>query len=126
MGIPNPLTARYKKAQKLGKRAEWLASFWLRLKFYRILARNWKSPYGEVDIIALKGRQLVIIEVKMRAHAGFIDHTILNRQKERLMRAALQYQQNHSQYKDYSIRFDALLISSSFLSHIKNAWWSDR
>lgn len=53
-------------ARSFGIEAEALAALWLRLKFYRILARNYRAPGGEIDLIALRGRTLAFVEVKAR------------------------------------------------------------
>jgi putative endonuclease len=55
-----------KKARAFGLRAELMASFWLRLKFYRIIARNFIAPGGEIDLIARRGALIVFVEVKAR------------------------------------------------------------
>ena len=52
--------------EKVGRRAELWAAGYLRLKRYRILARRYKTKQGEIDIIARKGKIIVIIEVKYR------------------------------------------------------------
>lgn len=49
---------------KLGRRGEKLAGRLLELKGYRILARNWRCPAGELDIVALDGNEIVFVEVK--------------------------------------------------------------
>ena len=59
-------------AERAGRFAETLAALWLTFKGYRVLARRARTPYGEVDIAALKSGVLVIVEVKNRAtqHLG--------------------------------------------------------
>jgi putative endonuclease len=57
---------RRKKARAFGLRGETLASVWLRLKFYRILARNFSAPGGEIDLIARRGGVIAFVEVKAR------------------------------------------------------------
>jgi len=57
---------RRQKAQRYGVWTEQLAAIALRLKGYRILARNFKTKEGEIDIIARKGDLVAIIEVKAR------------------------------------------------------------
>src|SRR5690606_32778513 len=49
-----------------GRRAERLATWWLRLKGYRVLARGWRSRLGEIDLIATRGNVVVFVEVKRR------------------------------------------------------------
>jgi putative endonuclease len=57
---------RRKKARAFGLRAETLAALWLRLKFYKILARNFSARGGEIDLIARRGDVIVFVEVKAR------------------------------------------------------------
>jgi putative endonuclease len=62
------------RAERGGRRAESLAAWWLRLQGWRILARRVRTPVGEVDLIARRGRITAFIEVKARgneADAGF-------------------------------------------------------
>ena len=56
-----------RQAEKGGRRAESIAAFWLRLKGWRILARRVRTPVGEVDLVARRGRTLAFVEVKARA-----------------------------------------------------------
>ena len=55
------------RAERGGRRAERLAAWWLRLKGWRILAIRARTPVGEVDLVARRGRMLAFIEVKARA-----------------------------------------------------------
>lgn len=56
-----------KKAYRKGKRAERFAALALQLKGYRIAARRFKTPVGEVDLIARKGKMVAFVEVKARS-----------------------------------------------------------
>jgi putative endonuclease len=49
-----------------GRRGESIAAAFLKKKGYRILSRNLRTPFGELDIVARLGRHLVFIEVKTR------------------------------------------------------------
>lgn len=49
-----------------GKWAERAAALYLQLKGYKILRRNWATPVGEIDILARRGQNLVLVEVKYR------------------------------------------------------------
>lgn len=55
-----------RQAERGGRRAERLAAWWLRLKGWRILARRARTPAGEVDLIARRGRITAFVEVKAR------------------------------------------------------------
>ena len=53
-------------AEKFGRFAETLAAWSLRIKGFRIISRGFRTPVGEIDIIARRGGLLVFIEVKAR------------------------------------------------------------
>jgi putative endonuclease len=53
-------------ASEYGRLAETLAATWLRLRGYRILGRNVRVAGREVDVVARRGRTLVVCEVKAR------------------------------------------------------------
>lgn len=55
----------------LGRKGEELAAAYLERNGYRILARNWRCPRGEIDIIARDGNELVFVEVKTRRSPHF-------------------------------------------------------
>jgi putative endonuclease len=57
----------------LGRRGEAAAAEYLTALGYRILDRNWRCPSGEIDIVALDGTELVIVEVKTRSGRGYGD-----------------------------------------------------
>ena len=61
------LRARRIKAWRRGRWAERRAALFLRLKGFRIIARGYKSPVGEIDIVARRGNLLAFVEVKARA-----------------------------------------------------------
>ncbi|HEY0446511.1 MAG TPA: YraN family protein [Allosphingosinicella sp.] len=71
------------RAERGGRRAETLAALWLRLKGWHILGRRVRTPVGEVDLVARRGRTVAFIEVKARANwdeAGLsLDHFRLRR-----------------------------------------------
>src|SRR5262249_60356142 len=55
-----------RRAQRRGRLAEWFCLWHLQLRGWRILARDWRCPSGEIDILARRGSVLAIIEVKSR------------------------------------------------------------
>ncbi|MFT4124511.1 MAG: YraN family protein [Microbacteriaceae bacterium] len=56
---------------EVGRRGEALAAAYLAEHGLEILARNWRCPYGEIDIVAREGRTIVIAEVKTRSGLGY-------------------------------------------------------
>jgi putative endonuclease len=109
-------------AERGGRRAERLAAWWLRLKGWRILAVRAKTPVGEVDLIARRGRTLAFIEVKARGseeEAGFaLDEWRLRR----VARAAEALAPRYARAGD-DIRIDAMFIVPRRLPrHLANVW----
>lgn len=72
---------------------ELLAAAWLLLKGYRMEARNWRCPQGELDIVARRGGLLVFVEVKTRTSgaAGSPEEAVTPAKRARLVRLAQLY-----------------------------------
>jgi putative endonuclease len=73
-----------------GRRAETVACWWLRLRGYAIVARNVRVLGREVDVVARRGRTLVVVEVKARRGSGRgeAEEMVGERQRRRLLQAA--------------------------------------
>ncbi len=111
---------------KTGLFAEALSRLALRLKFYRILHSRYKSPLGEIDVIAARGSQIAIIEVKSRPSTREALESIHPRQRQRLQRAALDFLAHHPQFNNHTIRFDVMLVAPRrWPVHIQDAWRPD-
>jgi putative endonuclease len=54
-----------------GRRGEELAAGWYAANGYRIVARNWRCPLGELDVVARRGQLIVVCEVKSRRSEAF-------------------------------------------------------
>jgi putative endonuclease len=85
------------KRQSLGHIGETLAGAYLKNKGYAILERNWRTPYGEIDIVASKNEAIVFVEVKSRASPslGPPEISITPRKAEHMHNAADYYIQQH-------------------------------
>ncbi|MGJ8569524.1 MAG: YraN family protein [Hoeflea sp.] len=57
---------RKRRSERKGRRAEWFAALALMLKGYRISALRYKTPVGEIDLVARKGDLIAFVEVKAR------------------------------------------------------------
>jgi len=66
----NKFKEKRQAAFSLGHRAEFLASLSLMLKGYRIIERRYRTKLGEIDLIARRGNQVLIVEVKARAQTA--------------------------------------------------------
>ena len=110
-------------ALKFGRIAEHVAAALLRLKGYRILARQLRSPLGEIDIIARRGRTLAFIEVKARASISQAIEAVSFQQRGRIERAALAYTADHPKFAAFDLRFDLIAVAPwKFPQHLPDAW----
>ena len=107
---------------KKGMWAENFAKMYLRLKGYKIVEHRYKTPVGEIDILARKGMNFAVVEVKYRKDMDTALYSITERQKQRLIRAGAWVMSSHGAI---NIRFDAVLISPSCIKHIENAFGQD-
>jgi putative endonuclease len=110
-----------------GIKAEKLAAALLRKKGYEIVARRVGArrgtDAGEVDIVALKGRMLVFVEVKKRKTHTEALESIMSRQQARVYRAAELFLAQNPQYAGYDCRFDAIAFDGAYVAeHVENAW----
>ncbi len=106
-----------------GRRAEALARLWLRLKGWRILASRVRTPLGELDIIARRGRQLAFVEVKQRRHLEDALQCLRARQRRRILRAARYWLAGHPALAALDIRFDLLAVSGlGRITHLRDAF----
>lgn len=109
----------------LGISAESRAAAWLIAHGYRIPARRWKSPLGEIDIIAARRHTLIFVEVKARATLDAAAELVTERQKQRIAAAAEIWLAANPNPAIHDIRFDAILVASGKLPrHIPAAFES--
>jgi putative endonuclease len=87
--------------------SEWICSLILRAKGYRILEKRYKTPHGEIDLIALKKQELVFVEVKYRK-VKTPDPVVFARQLRRIERSAQLYLKKMQ--LPLNIRFDIMLV----------------
>jgi len=74
--------ARYRR----GRLSEWVAAAALLARGYRILGRRVRTPHGEIDLIAVRGRRLAFVEVKRRATRAEAEAALSTRQAGRMAR----------------------------------------
>ena len=94
-----------------GLSAESRAAAWLIAKGYRILARRFRMPYGEIDIVARRRNLLAFIEVKARASLDDAAWAVTPRQQARIIAAAQAWLMAHPEHAEFELRFDAMLIA---------------
>jgi putative endonuclease len=114
---------RRRRAVRTGRWAETLCVFVLCLKGYRILARDLRTPVGEVDIVARRGRVVAFVEVKARATLNDAATALGGEQRRRIARAAEYVRASRPELRDADVRFDVMLVVPWRLPvHIMNAW----
>lgn len=97
---------------ELGDRGEALAGKFLRRAGYRLLTRNYRCRFGEIDLVAEEGGSLVFVEVKARSSTGF-GHPLeaVDRRKQgQLVKAARMYLSEHGAEERFC-RFDVVSIT---------------
>ena len=97
------------QAERGGRRAERLAAWWLRLKGWRILAIRARTPVGEVDLVARRGRTLAFIEVKARASEAEAAIALDDYRLRRVARAAEALAARYMREGDI-VRIDAMFV----------------
>lgn len=102
-------------AFQTGLSAESKASAFLIAKGYRILARRFRTPYGEIDIVARRRNLLAFIEVKARASLDDAAYSVTPQQQQRIIAAAQAWLMAHPEHADFDMRFDAILIAPKHL-----------
>lgn len=119
-----PGADRRQRAEQAGRSAETLAAWMLRLKFYRILNQRYRTPVGEIDIVARRGRLIVFIEVKHRAGGEMArDRALEAVNTARIVRAAEWFQTHHPHYHGFDFRFDVVSVAPGrWPHHLVNAF----
>ncbi len=114
------------EAEARGRRGETLAAWFLRAKGWMILARRVKTPLGEVDLIARRGRTVIFVEVKWRARAADLALAIDERRLIRVARAAEVLAARYARPDD-TLRIDALLLAPRrWPRHMAHVWMPTR
>lgn len=114
--------------KKLGNFGELIAEYYLKLKGYKILERNFLVKGGEIDIIAEKNKTTVIVEVKTRKNLSYGDpEDAVNYYKKKNIIYAVKNYLKRSGREDRKIRFDVIgIVFRPFkIRHIKDAFYYD-
>lgn len=119
------MTARSKKirAYRRGNRGEWLASLALMAKGYRIVARNYRTKLGEIDLVARRGDLIAIVEVKARPTLAAAMDAIGGRSAHRIEGAADMWLSRQKDFARLSVRFDLVAVSPwRWPVHVENVF----
>ena len=109
-------------SHELGEEAEREAERHLRSLGCRILARRWRCPLGELDLVVREGEEIVFVEVKARSGSSFgpAELAVDGRKRKRIVRAALSYVEKER--VSSPLRFDVVVLQGGELRHIRAAF----
>lgn len=115
--------AKKVEAYRKGVNAEHHAAAMLSDRGYKILGHRYRSPAGEIDLIAAKGDHLAFVEVKARRSLDDAAWSVTPRQQRRIAGAAAYWLADFPEYQDCDMTFDAVLIASAnVIEHIPDAF----
>ncbi|MEJ2663509.1 MAG: YraN family protein [Spirochaetia bacterium] len=93
---------------------------------YTVLSKNYRSKYGEIDIIAVKNSTIAFIEVKVSDYLEKenLEYIINAKKKQHIIKTAKYYLMNNMHYVENHKRFDVILFQDNFekMHHIMNAF----
>lgn len=110
---------------RLGATGEDLAAAWYGDQGYDILARNWRCPEGEIDLICSRARRLVICEVKTRSSAAFghpAEAVTVAKQRRLRLLATRWLAAGEAPFRPREIRFDVAAVLAGELEVIEAAF----
>jgi len=106
----------------LGTQSEEAAARFLRSRGYRLLQRNYRTRFAEIDIIARDGDTLCFVEVRSKNTPGFEPAESIDlRKRRKIGRAAVQYLKEHD-LLDHRARFDVVCVRDGQGQLIKDAF----
>ncbi|MCB8840763.1 YraN family protein [Aurantimonas sp. VKM B-3413] len=121
---PDP---KRRRNEAKGHRGEMFAAIALRLKGYRIVARRYRAPGGEIDLIARRGGLVLIVEVKARATLQAAMDAVGPFAERRIEAAADHWLRRQPDYDLLSLRFDLVaVLPRRWPVHVADAWRARR
>lgn len=100
-----------------------LAAFRLAVSGYRVLARRYRTPVGEIDLVVRRGGVLAFVEVKRRHEGEAALAAVTERSRHRIARAAELFLRRHPGLAGLALRFDVMVITPwRWPRHIVDAW----
>ena len=109
--------------KNVGAQGEQRACEYLEQRGYSILHRNFRTPYGEIDIIAQKGEVLCFVEVKTRNSAAFgAPRLAVDKRKQQHLIAAAQVFLQQSEACCEAFRFDVIECTPDGVNHMQDAF----
>ena len=117
------MSQKRERAEKAGRGGEKEAACWLEGEGWEIIDRRRKTPLGEIDLLAQRGRVMAVVEVKQRATLADALDAVTPTQRDRLRRAAAHVAAHRPTLRDLSARLDLIALAPGRLPrHLPNAW----
>lgn len=110
----------------LGKKGEEIASKYLIKSGYKVIEKNYRTKYGEIDLICEKEDSIIFIEVRTKTNLDYIlpEESITSKKIEHLKKSSLEYLSNSNRkYKNIKFEFIGILFLNKEnykLNHIKD------
>lgn len=113
-----------KNTYRKGKQGEDCAANALEKNGISVIARNFRSKEGEIDLIGIEGETIVFIEVKSWEKYGIdsLEYSLNKKKLKRIIETAKYFLQKHRKYSCMAVRFDIVFIGQDDVIHITSAW----
>lgn len=114
---------RKRRSERKGRRAEWFAALALMLKGYRIVSLRYKTPVGEIDLVARKGDLIAFVEVKARRDLATGVDAVSYPAQRRIAAASELFISRQRDSARLSWRHDVVVVSPwAWPVHLKDAF----
>ena len=118
-----PADPKRLKAYRQGHSGEWWAAQALRLKGFRIVARRYRTPLGEIDLIARRGDLVLIVEVKRRRTLQAAMEAVTQHAQHRILNASNLWLARQVGASRLSLRYDLVAVLPwRWPIHVKDAF----
>ena len=109
---------------ELGRKGEEQAAAALTAAGMEIIAKNVRSKYGEIDIVALDGETVVFVEVKAWSKYGLEDlqYGLDGRKQRKIIKTAKYFLSENREYSNMGIRFDVVFVKNNSITHLASAF----
>lgn len=95
-------------------------------KGYQIVTTRYRSPHGEIDIIAITSTTLVFVEVKARRTQKALTFALTPQQYKRTYQTAEYFLSTHDDINLLETRFDAIMVDQGGVcEHVEGIWETD-
>jgi len=107
-----------------GKKGEEQAAAALEASGLCIITKNFRSKYGEIDIIALDGEIIVFVEVKSWSSFGMEDlqYGLNEKKQDKIIKTAKYFLLENREYNKMAIRFDVIFVKNNSITHLASAF----